>query len=249
MKNNYTYPGQTKSRKVIIIVSLVIILLLGLFCGSIWLYEKKVEDLNGQYQTKIDNQEKFKNELLEKLHQNKKTGKNISYEEQLFKAIQSLQPRIDPSIGKSIISSVLEESTLRDLDPELILALIFVESGFNHLAESEMGAVGLMQVRYETWKETPQLKDNGVEAKYHLFWISENVQCGTTIFKKYLDREKGNLGKALRRYNSGRELTTLPYHNEYVNKVTYTLLLIRQNLRNQKVENDKTNIGTTDSIG
>ena len=75
-----------------------------------------------------------------------------------------------------------------------MLAVIDVESNFNPYAISRAGAMGLMQVMPFWLKEIGRPNDN-------LFRIRTNLRMGCTILKHYLDKEKGNLTRALMRYN------------------------------------------------
>lgn len=217
-------------------VDRVIILLCTLLITLFFTY-LKIEDakriLSLEEEITITNE--TSNNLKSELERTKKLLAELQgtpYPEAFNRVVKKLQPRIDPSIVDIISSSILKECKNKNLDPELILAVSFVESGMNPMAESEAGAVGIMQVRYKTWKEEPELKDNGVKAKYQLFWIPQNIQCGTTIFRKYYDQEKGDLAKTLRRYNSGKEMTEPVFKYEYISKVTYTLMLIREFMMN-----------------
>lgn len=80
------------------------------------------------------------------------------------------------------------------LSPELVLAVIDVESRFDRYAISHAGALGLMQVMPFWLKELGRPDDN-------LFNVQTNLRYGCTILRHYLDREKGNLLPALARYN------------------------------------------------
>jgi soluble lytic murein transglycosylase-like protein len=78
--------------------------------------------------------------------------------------------------------------------PELVLAVMDVESRFDRYAVSYAGAVGLMQVM-PFW---PSQLGMGNE---QLIRIPENVRMGTTILGYYLRKERGNYPRALQRYN------------------------------------------------
>ncbi|WP_077530866.1 lytic transglycosylase domain-containing protein [Vreelandella utahensis] len=93
-----------------------------------------------------------------------------------------------------ILRLVHREATRRDLSPEVVLAVIQVESGFDRFAISPVGAQGLMQVMPFWKKEIGRPDDN-------LTKIETNLVYGTTILAHYLEREDGNLAKALARYN------------------------------------------------
>ena len=100
----------------------------------------------------------------------------------------------DPDKRLDFLRLVHHEATLAGLPPELVLAVIEVESGFNRWAISRSGAQGLMQVMPFWLKEIGRPGDN-------LLKPSTNLRMGCTILKYYLDIEKGRLRPALARYN------------------------------------------------
>lgn len=94
----------------------------------------------------------------------------------------------------AILKAVHAEASRVDLPPELVLAVIEVESRFDRFAVSHAGARGLMQIMPFWLEEIGRPDDN-------LFHVETNLRFGCTILRHYLDREKGNLLKALARYN------------------------------------------------
>ncbi len=100
----------------------------------------------------------------------------------------------DPEERLHILKTVHYEATRAGLPPELVLALIEVESNFDHFAISSAGARGLMQVM-PFWLEEIGRPDDD------LFDIHTNLRIGCTILRLYLDREKGDRTRALARYN------------------------------------------------
>ena len=92
------------------------------------------------------------------------------------------------------LKNVHYEAKRADLPPELVLSVIHVESLFNRWAISSVGAQGLMQVMPFWLKEIGHENDS-------LFDIKTNLRFGCTILRHYLDKEKGNLTRALARYN------------------------------------------------
>ena len=93
-----------------------------------------------------------------------------------------------------ILTLVHMEASRVDLPPELILAVIDVESNFDRYAISVAGARGLMQIM-PLWKEEiGRPGDN-------LLHTSTNLRYGCTILRFYYDKEKGDLRRALGRYN------------------------------------------------
>lgn len=86
------------------------------------------------------------------------------------------------------------EASRARLPPELVLALIQVESRFDRFAISSAGAQGLMQIMPFWLKEIGRPGDN-------LFKSATNLRMGCTILRYYLDMEKGDMTRALARYN------------------------------------------------
>ncbi|MGC2166721.1 MAG: lytic transglycosylase domain-containing protein, partial [Gallionella sp.] len=93
-----------------------------------------------------------------------------------------------------LLKTVHYEATRAGLDPQLVLGLIEVESGFNKYAVSRVGARGYMQVM-PFWVEQIGTPD------HNLFEPRINLRYGCTILRHYLDIERGNLYRALGRYN------------------------------------------------
>jgi soluble lytic murein transglycosylase-like protein len=102
------------------------------------------------------------------------------------------------------------EARRAGLEPELVIALIEVESSFNRFAVSERGARGLMQVM-PFWKK--ELGHPGDD----LFYPATNIRYGCTILRRYLDRTGDDLGRALMLYNG----TELP--SDYADRVLHAL--------------------------
>ncbi len=108
--------------------------------------------------------------------------------QRLEKRIPSTEYRID------LLRSVHYEATRAGLDPQLVLGLIQVESGFRKYAVSSAGARGYMQVMPFWVKLIGREEDS-------LFDLRTNLRYGCTILRHYLDIEKGDLYRALGRYN------------------------------------------------
>ncbi len=117
----------------------------------------------------------------------------------------------DPRERIEILRSVHYEARRAGLEPELVLAVIEVESAFDRFAISVAGARGLMQVM-PFWLDEIHLSDK------NLFKIRTNLRMGTTILRYYMDMEKGDLGPALARYNGSYRK-----HTRYAYKVVRAL--------------------------
>ena len=94
------------------------------------------------------------------------------------------------------------------LEPELVLAVIEVESYFDEYAISVAGARGLMQVM-PFWLDEIGISDQ------NLFKIRTNLRMGCTILRYYVDMEPDDLGRALARYNGSLGRTVYP--NKVIN--------------------------------
>jgi soluble lytic murein transglycosylase-like protein len=88
------------------------------------------------------------------------------------------------------------------LPPDLVLALIEVESRFDRWAVSPAGAVGLMQVM-PFWP-----RELGVQNQ--LVRVDSNIRMGCEILRYYLRVENRNWSRALARYNGSVGRNTYP---------------------------------------
>lgn len=100
----------------------------------------------------------------------------------------------DPAQRLAMLKLIHSEARRADLQPEIVLALIEVESAFDSYAVSVAGAQGMMQVMPFWKKELGRPEDNLINPQ-------TNLRYGCTILKHYLDREQGRLADALARYN------------------------------------------------
>jgi soluble lytic murein transglycosylase-like protein len=95
---------------------------------------------------------------------------------------------------EEFLISVHYEAKRAGLDPQLVLGLIQVESNFRKYAVSRAGAQGFMQVMPFWVQLIGRTEDN-------LFHLRTNLRFGCVILRHYLDQEKGDLYRALGRYN------------------------------------------------
>ena len=100
----------------------------------------------------------------------------------------------DPEERIELLTLVHLEASRVELPPELILAVIEVESNFDRYAVSVAGALGLMQIM-------PFWKDEIGRPGDNLLHTSTNLRYGCTILRFYYDKEDGDLRRALGRYN------------------------------------------------
>ena len=95
---------------------------------------------------------------------------------------------------RRLLTMIQYEATRADLNPQMVLGLIEVESAFRQYAVSNVGAKGLMQVM-PFWQ-----RYIGNES-HNLFDIRTNLRYGCTILRHYSNLENGNITRALARFN------------------------------------------------
>ena len=117
----------------------------------------------------------------------------------------------DPEERIEILTLVHLEASRVNLPPELILAVIEVESNFDRYAVSVAGAIGLMQIMPFWLEEIGRPDDN-------LLHIDTNLRYGCTILRFYYDKENGDLRRALGRYNGS--LGKRKYPNKVIDKLS-----------------------------
>lgn len=100
----------------------------------------------------------------------------------------------DPDERLKLLKMIHAEASRAQLPPQLVLALIQVESKFDPYAVSRSGAVGLMQIMPFWLKLIGRTDDSLVHAQ-------TNLRMGCTILKYYLGKSHGDIREALQRYN------------------------------------------------
>jgi soluble lytic murein transglycosylase-like protein len=119
----------------------------------------------------------------------------------------------DPRLIRRVAVSLLREARRTELEPRLLLAVMLVENPWiDPDARSFMGARGLMQVmpfHEGKWDPCPPSLDE----------VESNICHGASIFAAYLKQEKGNVDRALLRYNGCVRGTNTPNCHQYPNHV------------------------------
>jgi soluble lytic murein transglycosylase-like protein len=96
---------------------------------------------------------------------------------------------------KSYEDEILRAAKQYDIDPDLVKAVIKVESNFNSTAVSQKGAIGVMQLMPET------AQDYSVNDPFNPI---ENINGGTRYLRDLMEMFNGNLQLALAAYNAGQ---------------------------------------------
>jgi hypothetical protein len=108
-------------------------------------------------------------------------------------------PRLPEGDRTRLADAIYQEAREASLDPLLVLAVIAVESGFDHTAESDAGAVGLMQLRPSTLLHEAERSGIDLEDPGNPVF---NVRTGVRYFRRLI-RSFGSIDVALMAYNAG----------------------------------------------
>ncbi|QSB03832.1 lytic transglycosylase domain-containing protein (plasmid) [Methylomonas sp. EFPC1] len=106
-------------------------------------------------------------------------------------------------LRRELLQTIHYEAKRAGLEPDLVLSVIRGESNFRKYAISSAGARGYMQVM-------PFWADIVGEHSSDLFNVRTNLRLGCAILRSYLDKEGGNVSRALARYNGSTGTQTYP---------------------------------------
>lgn len=176
-----------------------LLLLLAIFCWP-------VSSLAGQLEEPLSNsvralmQHSIRDQAAPKLaFKDPKAGKVWLAE--MSRRLKRYMP--DAQYRTDFLTTVHYEASRAGLDPQIVLSVIHVESAFRKYAISSAKARGFMQVM-PFWVDLIGADD------HNLFDMRLNLRYGCTILRHYLDLEKGDLFRALGRYNGSLGKSTYP---------------------------------------
>jgi soluble lytic murein transglycosylase-like protein len=117
--------------------------------------------------------------------------------------------RVSQDATREFVAAAHREAARHGLDPLLVVAVIAVESRFNPVAQSDAGALGLMQV-------IPRFHADKIAAAgdRSILEPGTNIAVGTHILKDYI-RRGGSVDEGLQRYNGSADDPS----NAYANRV------------------------------
>ena len=118
---------------------------------------------------------------------------------ELERHLAERMPAVAQSDRSRLADVIYDEAKNASVDPLLVLAVIAVESGFDHDAESGRGAIGLMQLRPETLRSEAERAGLDPEDAQD---PALNVRAGVRYFRRLL-RAFGSIDVALMAYNAG----------------------------------------------
>lgn len=177
---------------------LICTILLLLFTGIIHANNLHYETLSANTQTVILHE---RSDLAASYTEYAAVADSITWLISMSRRLEKFIP--DPIEREEFLRTVFYEATRAGLDPQLVLSVIQVESGFKKYALSHAGARGYMQVM-PFWTEAIGHRD------HNLFHLRVNLRYGCTILRHYLNKEKGDYFRALGRYNGSLGEITYP---------------------------------------
>ncbi|HSS79322.1 MAG TPA: lytic transglycosylase domain-containing protein [Thermoanaerobaculia bacterium] len=121
-------------------------------------------------------------------------GRKVIVNENTVQRFRRLAGQLVPVPSADLEPLIQRQSDSQNLDPKLVKAVIQVESGYNHKALSNKGAMGLMQLMPDT---------ASLFNVRNAFDPEENLRAGTRYLRQLLDRFAGRLELALAGYNAG----------------------------------------------
>lgn len=121
-------------------------------------------------------------------------GRKVIVNENTVQRFRRLAGKLVPVPSADLEPLIQRQSDSQNLDPKLVKAVIQVESGYNHKALSNKGAMGLMQLMPDT---------ASLFNVRNAFDPEENLRAGTRYLRQLLDRFAGRVELALAGYNAG----------------------------------------------
>lgn len=121
-------------------------------------------------------------------------GEMTTYTVPRASAVRATTPATGSRRPAEIEEAIEEQATAQGVSPDLVRAVIQVESAFNPYAVSSKGAMGLMQLMPATAREL------GVSNPFH---PEDNIRGGVAYLRQLLDRYDSNVELALAAYNAG----------------------------------------------
>lgn len=161
------------------------------------------EDLERNYFSRVENNPLFYNELYKETIKNK-----------ISKIMSSYKTGLDETKREEVPHLIFEQSQKYGHDPLFVTALIVAESSFNNWAESDQGAMGLMQIQPRTGMVLASETQMQWHGESTLYDPGVNIALGTYYLSKLVSRYK-HLDLALEAYNHGPTKLDGYLKNEY----------------------------------
>lgn len=133
--------------------------------------------------------------------------KQVMERDQINSKIRFIAKNVQDTRRSAIANSILKWAKASQIDPDMLIALTFIESRFNPSSKSHKGALGLTQVM-PMWvgcKNPRKICDelSFLKSTQDLNDVDKSIRAGSIILKYYLKQAKGKWDFALASYNMG----------------------------------------------
>ncbi len=119
--------------------------------------------------------------------------------------------RVSSRATVELVRTAYREANRNGVDPLLVLAVMAIESSFNPIAESDGGAVGLMQI-------VPRFHEDKLASREgSALDPSVNIQVGTQVLREYI-RRAGTEAAGLQLYNGSADDPASAYANKVLSE-------------------------------
>lgn len=136
-------------------------------------------------------------------------GHRDQWIEQKMEEVTRVNKKLSFATGKHILREIWKRASEYDLNPDLIVAVIRIESSFDPHAVSNKGALGLMQVM-------PQY--HPLPKGWNPFNIETNIAWGCAVLANYV-RKMDSHQWAIRAYYAGEKGATWREAEEYLDRI------------------------------
>lgn len=182
----------------------VIALVAGVLSGLAVVLTPYIDTQANQYKTALLHDNLRLGELSKKLEE---YNVEINMQRQIIKTEFALSKSagraLDNAERAKLATIIARESDKHNIDPVLVVSLIYVESSFNRKALSNKNAKGLMQLLPDTAEYIKRKANKDVDDPKNLFDVETNIKLGIAYLDYLITKTKGNVEYALIAYNMG----------------------------------------------
>lgn len=182
----------------------VVALVAGVLSGLALILTPYIDTQANQYKTALLHDNLRLGELSKKLEE---YNVEINMQRQIIKTEFALSKSagraLDNAERAKIAAIIAREADKHNIDPVLVVSLIYVESSFNRKALSNKNAKGLMQLLPDTAEYIKRKSRKDVDDAKNLFDVETNIKLGIAYLDYLITKTKGNVEYALIAYNMG----------------------------------------------
>lgn len=182
----------------------VVALVAGVLSGLALILTPYIDTQANQYKTALLHDNLRLGELSKKLEE---YNVEINMQRQIIKTEFALSKSagraLDNAERAKIAAIIAREADKHNIDPVLVVSLIYVESSFNRKALSNKNAKGLMQLLPDTAEYIKRKSRKDVDDAKNLFDVETNIKLGIAYLDYLITKTNGNVEYALIAYNMG----------------------------------------------